>query len=180
MTSSHAAPDYPPSIAQLIAQLIDPRNGAVQRSGELESFDFMTAVAPSLVVDDEMALACTSGLWLRHHFLDRSHEISQHLHSSTGSFWHGIMHRLEGDFGNAKYWFRKVGDHPIFPSLASAAHTISPERFQATDVWDPYDFIDCCEKAAKKNMPDSTLLDVASAEWELLFAYCFQQALGIE
>ena len=86
----------------------------------------------------------------------------------------------KGDFGNAKYWFRKVGDHPIFPSLASAAYSIDSDRFQATGVWDPYAFIDCCEEAAKKNVSDSTLSEVASVEWELLFAYCFQQALGIE
>jgi hypothetical protein len=29
-----------------------------------------------------------SGLWLWHDFLDRSHEISQAVHTASGSFWH--------------------------------------------------------------------------------------------
>jgi hypothetical protein len=57
----------------------------------------------------EMARACLAGLWLYHGFLDESHRISQALHGRDGSYWHGIMHRREGDFANAKYWFAAPG-----------------------------------------------------------------------
>src|SRR5258706_16358356 len=40
--------------------------------------------------------AMLAGLWLWHDWLDESHQISQSLHSATGSFWHAIMHRREG------------------------------------------------------------------------------------
>ena len=50
-----------------------------------------------------------AGIWLYVDDLERSHGISQNLHTAEGSYWHGIMHRREGDFSNAKYWFRQAG-----------------------------------------------------------------------
>jgi len=63
------------------------------------------------------ARAMLAGLWLWHDWLDESHTISQALHDQTGSFWHAIMHRREGDFSNSKYWYAKADDHPILPSI---------------------------------------------------------------
>src|SRR5690348_9587161 len=66
-------------------------------------------VAPRALGSDDFARGCIAGLWLRHGFLDESHTISQSLDNSSGSYWHGLMHRREGDFDNTKYWFRRVG-----------------------------------------------------------------------
>ena len=65
-----------------------------------------------------------SGLYLYFSCLDQSHEISQSIHSPEGAYWHGVMHRQEPDPGNAGYWFRQVGAHPVFPELSNAAQTI--------------------------------------------------------
>ena len=47
-------------------------------------------------------------------FLERgdwqaAHEIAQCDPSELGSWAHGIVHLLEGDFGNAAYWYRRAG-----------------------------------------------------------------------
>lgn len=53
-----------------------------------------------------------AALWLYVDDLDRSHALSQSIETEAGAFWHGIMHRREGDFWNSKYWFRRAGTLP--------------------------------------------------------------------
>lgn len=70
-----------------------------------------------------------AGILLIHDFLEPSHEYSQSIEGSgpdvNGDYWHGIMHRREPDFGNSKYWFRRVGDHPCFPRLAQDVYELA-------------------------------------------------------
>lgn len=76
----------------------------------------------------ELAPAAIAGLWLLVGEIDLSHDISQTLESSTGSYWHGIMHRREGDFGNAKYWMRRASGHPAIKELASHIASVAGEN----------------------------------------------------
>lgn len=39
----------------------------------------------------------------------RSHEIAQANESRDGSWVHAHLHRVEGDIGNADYWYRRAG-----------------------------------------------------------------------
>ena len=61
--------------------------------GTLASLHADTVLAPAAAVDNDMAQCCVSGLWLLYDFLDESHVISQDINTTTGSYWHGIMHR---------------------------------------------------------------------------------------
>ena len=66
----------------------------------------------------ELAPACRAGLWLYFDFLDESHKISQDDESDPDrNFWHAVMHRREPDASNSKYWFRRVGSHPVLGQL---------------------------------------------------------------
>jgi hypothetical protein len=38
----------------------------------------------------------------------KAHEIVQNDESELGCFAHGIVHLLEGDVGNARYWYRRA------------------------------------------------------------------------
>jgi hypothetical protein len=135
------------------------------------------AVAPRRVTDPDMAAACHAALWLYHDFLDESHTLSQEIHTPTGSYWHGLMHRREPDAANAAYWFRRVGEHPVFAALAGEAKALGL-RLQAAR-WDPFAFIDLCEQHRGSGGEQEMLLRrVQQREWELLFDWCYHAATG--
>ncbi|MDF1841157.1 MAG: hypothetical protein P1U77_06955 [Rubripirellula sp.] len=154
----------PEALLQLIQQapLPDLDDGPgdpalAQRITDLQPSDFGT-LSPG-----QQAL-CLSGMWLLVGELDQSHSISQNIESPEGSFWHGIMHRREGDFGNAKYWFRRVGPHPVFEDL--------PELTDQ-DYDDPVNFVDQCSQAVRKS--SSRREDCRRAqwvEWQRLLVHC--------
>lgn len=58
-------------------------------------------------------------------FWDASHAAAQAADDlgerTSSAYWHMIAHRREPDAGNALYWARRVGRHPIFEGLAEAA-----------------------------------------------------------
>lgn len=110
------------------------------------------------------AVALTAGLLQVHDFLDASHAQSQRIEGEgrnrAGDYWHAIMHRREPDYGNSKYWFRRVGRHPVFARLASTAAELlqnSPadqakawsRRVLPGGEWDPLAFVDLCSEAAR-------------------------------
>jgi hypothetical protein len=39
----------------------------------------------------------------------QAHEIAQQDESKLGCWAHGIVHLVEGDVGNARYWYRRAG-----------------------------------------------------------------------
>jgi hypothetical protein len=136
-----------------------------------------TKSARDLFPDSRAPEAALSGLWLYFSCFDESHRISQDIGTPDGSYWHGMLHRQEPDADNAAYWFRRVGDHPIFPSLrASAAELVAGASvtFKSKEPWDPFAFIDFCEQARRQSGSEAERIarEIQRFEWQLLFDHC--------
>jgi hypothetical protein len=135
------------------------------------------------IVDSASAACVRAGLWLRADRMDASHEISQSIETPDGSYWHGILHRREPDYSNAKYWFRRVGDHAIFAELASIAGVPGREGQGASldatpgGRWDPFRFVDLCASGPQGSRR-SELEEIQSREIDLLLAHCARRAVA--
>ncbi len=116
------------------------------------------------------------GLFYALDALHDSHELFQEDHTDLGSYWHGMMHRREGDFDNARYWFRRAGEPPIAAALHSAAASVSPLMARQS-TWDAYLLTGECEQchhgAEESRGECSALLRV---EFDGLLAYCWRKA----
>jgi hypothetical protein len=189
--SSYVPPNYNELVARLVdrTELNDLGPGIADRSrhGELADLTVEQLVAPRPVQDQQMAETCLAGLWLLHDFLDESHEISQSLATIEGSYWHGIMHRREPDYENAKYWFRRVPTHPIHDDLTIAARDIATtadgdeqvQFLRTQKQWDAFAFVDLCRAAARERSTSKEICQrVQRLEWQMLFAYCWRGAGG--
>lgn len=111
-----------------------------------------------------------AGLWLYVDQLDRSHAVSQAIESPTGSFWHAIMHRREGDFSNAKYWYRRVGQHPAMSRIEIAGG--SGAAGTTVGKYDPHAFVDRVELAHRRGDSPPDLIALQHLEWKALFEWC--------
>jgi hypothetical protein len=87
-------------------------------------------------------------------------------------------------FSNSAYWFRRVGSHPVYEPLRAEAARLAegapaPAAFlREQRTWDPFAFVELCEASYGENAPCHELCrQVQRAEWELLFASCYERAV---
>ena len=65
----------------------------------------------------------TAVRYLRRGDWQNAHSIVQEDDSQLGCWAHGIVHILEGDLGNARYWYRRAQRH--FPNPVDAQAEIA-------------------------------------------------------
>jgi hypothetical protein len=128
----------------------------------------VTAVRPRLLAL-KLPPVCLAGLWLYFDFLAESHTISQDDESDPDrNFWHAIMHRREPDASNSKYWWRRVGNHPVLEQLREQLP--GPYGFTTPEA-----FVDFCEKVRGTGSPEEEIAQgIQLFEWTLLFDHCFR------
>lgn len=116
-------------------------------------------------------------LYQDHH--DLAHDLVQDLSDSDGAMIHAILHRREPDYWNAKYWFRRCEGHSVFVKLApevsaaaaSTAERAVADRLTLSGSFDPFAFIDECERTAPRgeaNVEASWLRRVQDLEFHAL------------
>ena len=67
-----------------------------------------------------------------------AHKIVQHDKSELAAWLHGIVHTLEGDLDNARYWYRRVrrafpGPEAVAAEIARARQALDSEAGQAEE-----------------------------------------------
>ena len=61
-----------------------------------------------------VALGC---VLLRHGHLEPAHAESQAVSGPYGDWLHAIMHRMEGDYGNSRYWCGRAGGRELYDQV---------------------------------------------------------------
>ncbi len=131
----------------------------------------------------------TAMLWLRIGVIDPPHEIVQSETTPLASYLHGVVHRLEGDYWNSKYWFRQVRDSQLLQSLSHSMQEKLKEanlfsfaanfKIMQGSSFVPSEFVSACEQQSQQAMPDSeseaSLGHLGWAEWASLWELIYQE-----
>lgn len=132
-----------------------------------------------------------AALHLRNDSLALSHSYAQQIeHDPTGAYWHGIMHRMEGDYWNANYWFRQAGNHPVMKQIKpivaqwlqqnwhgkladSASAHILEESFKLNNAWNSMQFTDLVQTCLRSNdaILEELLEHIQAIEIKALFQH---------
>jgi hypothetical protein len=161
-----------------------PELGPGPRAGVMPQGELDAALEPLLRAGPmtPVSRVLVRGLFLLwHDHFDPAHAIAQDIDTADGSLLHAILHRREPDYGNAAYWFRRVGRHASFPLLTtrvnarleSAGESALLARLTPGGQWDPFAFINLCEKSAGRVAGGQTQLlrEIQGLESEILLEY---------
>lgn len=65
----------------------------------------LSDAAPPAALSPEL-----KALWLaKKGCWEEAHNIAQDIHTANGSWIHALLHLIEGDTGNAGYWYARAG-----------------------------------------------------------------------
>jgi hypothetical protein len=177
----------PPTIDSLFDTPEPPALGPRRRPSALSLAEAESRVAHACAdrgLKGERAQCLRALFLLWHDHLDPAHALVQDLGGGDAAFVHGIIHRREPDYSNARYWFNRIGPHRALEPLAEAAAPLLagrpalPYRLIRDGVWDPFVFIDVVSTAARQPEadPEARLLRDLQRQETLVLARLFAGA----
>ena len=155
-------------------------------TARLENYSLGDLFDGFAVTDSEFGECVKSGLLLWNDALDSSQKIVQKIATKTGNYWHAIMHRRENDYSNAKYWFGRVGKHPIYFELHCYALELSRTEqleeytniLESNGEWNAVQFVDWCQAARNsEDRVEAFLKQLQLKELKLLIVFSCKNAL---
>jgi hypothetical protein len=152
---------YSTFLEQVLGKLSAPRVSFSQPETQPALVEELLRVSDLILANDRGPhVDCLrSLLLLQAGEFERSHSIVQAMSGSDPAYIHGMAHRIEGDFWNAKYWFRRSKKHPAF---------------LGTPI-DPFLITDMVEEA-KGNTPSTATTQNLAAEFETLVAFLLRDS----
>jgi hypothetical protein len=160
---------YGEEVARILALDLNGTRLMPLAAGQCSSVEARELVSRSKLPD-----LVRAGLYVYFSCWRDAHELVNDLETPDASYWHAIVHRQEPDPGNSAYWFRRVGQHAVFPSLLEQAKEIG---LTVEGEWNPIMFIDYCERARVRpgSEAERKAMEVQRAEWQLLFDHCARE-----
>lgn len=166
-----------PEVQQLLREYaVEPL--PLVRAGLKPKTKVRLADAELLFPNARDAAAAKAGLTLQLGDWAGAHEIAQDVASREGSYWHAIIHRMEPDYANASYWFRRVGFHPIHEKLLVFAQNLLQERpirgWRVESTWSAEGFTHWIQELIEQRDASKTTVAVALQVAEItdLMSYC--------
>jgi len=118
-----------------------------------------------------------AGLWLLADGWEEAHRLCQDVETAQGAAWHGVVHRLEGDYSNSKYWWRQArgvkwnrGAGELRGIVEAAPAALAGELRALVRGYDPSVFVELVERHREDAAWREMLLDLQRWEWLALFA----------
>ena len=106
--------------------------------------------------------------------LSEAHRLVQDVSGDLAAYLHGMIHRREEDFENARYWFSRAGELPFFGELQKQSAQISEDMAKQLN-WDPYLFVTLCERSKYGSRTSvKTLVALQKAEFSTLLDYLYR------
>jgi hypothetical protein len=119
-----------------------------------------------------------AGLLYAYDAIDESHRIVQEIRTDNASYWHGMLHRREGDFENARYWFRRTGKLGVFAEMHAQASEVSP-LMGRQENWDPYVLVGLCEQARfGGDVNQKEVVALQRIEFDVMFDHLWRDAFA--
>lgn len=184
------SPRLSPAAYELLGNPTHLGQLVIRAPGDRDAYARLSAMDPSALItgalkDPDMASAVASGLWLWLGHLDEAHRLAQKIETPTGAFWHAIMHRLEGDFSNSKYWLARCGEHPARQAIANNVALVlndlpaDKRLLRLTNGgWNAEYLVDLAQQYHQR-MEDpfaGVVVTIQQIEWRVLIEYCASSA----
>jgi hypothetical protein len=69
---------------------------------------FLTSISSEVQPDPSLSDCLQALWWAQKGNWDKAHDLAQDEGTSSGDWIHAYLHRLEGDLGNAAYWYNRA------------------------------------------------------------------------
>jgi len=175
---------YPPLVRELLAEedlllrLRPTEPGSPDALRQIRNAEEKELTGGAVLADATYPRLIRAGLLYAYDAIDESHRIVQEIETSQASYWHGMIHRREGDFENSRYWFRRTGKLGVFGEMHARAAEVSPLMGRQMD-WDPYVLVGQCEQARfGGDVDQKELIGLQRIEFEVMYDHLWRDAFA--